>query len=123
MTEEFIDYTTRISFSFKSCLPHASPPKEPQEHDQKTPTKEGCRRLNKQCIVLLQNLIGEQMTHRFDKKIRLNELNPSNSNQFKFFLNSMEILCHYLNIIDLNNYSYRTQNYGNNEVLFQGNSS
>lgn len=114
MMDELYSHPTQTSIlsrPINSSLLQAS------EYLVKEPAKDKCQKLNNQCILLLKNLIKEQMTHRFDQKIRYNQLDSSNINQFKFFLNSLEILCHYLNVINLNEYRYRLKNYDKLEVL------
>ena len=72
---------------------------------------------NQRCVVLFRNLIYEQVTHRFDKAENMHEDNPSVFGQFKFFLNTLEILCHYLKVIDLDDYAYRVKDYGIYKVI------
>jgi len=73
--------------------------------------------LNQRCTLLLRTLIIEQMSHKFDNIIFLDK-KSSSCGQFKFFLNTMEILFHYLHIIKLDNYSYRNEDYGIYKVSF-----
>ncbi len=77
------------------------------------------RSSNPRCILLLRSLICEQMTHKFDKELHLDHENFYQCGNFKFFLNTLEILCHYLNIIQPENYSYRRLDYGSYKVFIE----
>lgn len=73
--------------------------------------------MEQKCLLLLQNLISEQLTHRFDLIDFRSSLCQDRVINFKFFLNSMEILAQLLDVIDIRNYSYRTSNHDGYEVI------
>ena len=72
---------------------------------------------NQKFVLLLRNLICEQMNCRFERTANLGDPASQTCSQFKFFLNTLEILCHYLNIIKPENYKYRLKDYGAYKVI------
>jgi hypothetical protein len=74
-------------------------------------------KLDKKCVILLQNLINEQVTNNFHTRTAEENIESGNLHQFKFFLNTLEIFCHSLNIINQDNYFYRIKSYGKYEVM------
>ena len=73
--------------------------------------------LDKKSVLLIQNMITEQMNNSFHKDTSHANISEEQMTHFKFFLNTLEILCHSLEIIRTENYSYRTKNYGKYEVF------
>ena len=74
------------------------------------------QRMDKKCLLLLQSLVTEQLKHDFHNNTALQNLNSTNSIQFKFFLNTLEMFAQSIGIIRLENYAYRIKNYGQFEV-------
>lgn len=68
-------------------------------------------------MILLQNLINEQLMNNFHTRTAEENIEKGNLHQFKFFLNTLEIFCHALNVINQDNYFYRVQSYGKYEVF------
>ena len=90
---------------------------EIQDYIKQPSLKDSYHKLNKKCVLLLKNLINEQKIHSFDEQMKHNKFDAANVGQFKFFLNTLEIFCHDLDIINLHDYLYRTQDYGRYEVI------